>query len=81
MDSAPQHFSGSHKSLVLFLLIVIVLLLGIIGYVGMYAKDLEEQIVTPEEAQAIIDQLPDNPEADGLSPQDRARILEGLVPN
>lgn len=72
---------ASKKSFVIFLLVVILFLIGVIVYMGMQIQVLKKEIVTPEEAQAALDQLPDNPDADGLSPLDRAKILEGLQPN
>lgn len=81
MDAPSQYSAGSQKSFVIFLFVVILGLLGVIGYLWMYIQDLEKEIVTPEEAQAILDQLPDNPDADGLSPRDRAQLLQGLEPN
>jgi flagellar basal body-associated protein FliL len=81
MEAPSQHSARSQKSFVIFLFVVILGLLGVVGYLWMYVQDLEDEIVTPEEAQAILAQLPDNPDADGLSPQDRAKLLEGLEPN
>ncbi len=78
METPSQYSSASRKSFLFFLFIVILILLGVIGYFGLHIKDLEKKEITSEEAQLALDQLPDNPDASGLSPQDRAKILEGL---
>ncbi len=78
MEKASQYSAASRKSFIVFLFVVVLLLLGVIAYMGMYAKDLETEIITAEEAQSILDTLPENPDATGLSPKDKAGLLQGL---
>lgn len=73
-----QYSPDSQKAFVVFLVFVIVVLLSFVGYLGLYTKSLEEKLVEPSEAQAYLDTLPDNPDANGLSSQDKAGILNGL---
>jgi hypothetical protein len=73
-----QYSPDSQKAFVVFLLFVIVVLLCFIGYIGLYTKSLEKKIIEPSEAQAILDTLPDNQDANGLSSQDKAKFLNGL---
>lgn len=73
-----QYSPDSQKAFVVFLIFVVIVLLCFIGYMGLYTKSLEKEVIEPAEAQAILDTLPDNPDANGLSSQDRANLLNGL---
>lgn len=73
-----KYSPDSQKSFVVFLFFVIVVLLCFIGYIGLYTKSLEEKVIEPTEAQAILDELPDNQDSNGLTSQDKATLLKGL---
>ncbi|MBY0539115.1 hypothetical protein K2P56_01605 [Patescibacteria group bacterium] len=73
-----QYSPDSQKAFLAFLFFVVIVLLCFIGYQGLYTKSLEEKVIEPQEAQAILDTLPDNPDSDGLTSQDRASLLNEL---
>lgn len=78
MNLSSMYSESSKKSFIIFLIVVIFLLLGVIAYIGLYAKDLEREIVTDAEAVVILDALPDNPDANGMTPADKAALLKDL---
>ncbi len=78
MIDLSKYSPDSKKYFLVFLLFVIVFLLSVIGYMGMQALDLEKQQITDVEAQTILDTLPNNPDANGLTPKDKAKILDEL---
>lgn len=73
-----KYSPDSQKSFVVFLFFVIIVLLCFIGYIGLYTKSLEEKVIEPAEAQGILDTLPDNQNSNGLSSEDKAKLLKGL---